>query len=340
MTSEDSAVWIENGEKYALVGLNVKINEHLLPEKFAPNLWVLADTTFNIPPHWQEWLGTIRARQVESCNLFLLSKLASLTPDVLDDENEKLQQRVWKFYVGLLLANTFAPAHRPVMLTGSRRDGEIDIRQQQDFDSPVPCLFRPYPPVAPEDIRLAAQLGEKLDALATTLLSGGHWRLFRTLHIYTAARTNGDILDRLHQYCRCIDGLILPNAGKTKRQFKSRTELFIGPHHHDMMGELYDIRSAVEHLHENRYLESFDRATRLDLVKKEAIIEHVARTAIARIVGDDTLWPHFANTLALSIFWALTAVERQRIWGDPIDPLDAIAGFDPKYIHDGHLGAP
>ena len=94
---------------------------------------------------------------------------------------------------------------------------------------------------------------------------------FRTLHIYLEARAAADILDRLHQYCRRIDGLILPNAGETKRQFKSRTELFIGPRHHDLMGDIYDIRSAVEHLHENRYLEGFDRATRLDLVKKEAI---------------------------------------------------------------------
>ena len=171
-------MWIEDGEKYALIGLNVRIDGHLPSEKIAPNLWVLADPTFNVPPHWQEWLGSIRAREVEDCNLFLLSKLALLTPDVLDAENQKLQQQVSNFYVGLLLANTFAPAHRPVMLTGSRRDGEIGVRQQQDFDSPVPCLFRPYPPVVPEDIRLAAQFGEKLDAFATTPVSGGHWRLF------------------------------------------------------------------------------------------------------------------------------------------------------------------
>ena len=175
------------------------------------------------------------------------------------------------------------------MLTGSRRVGEIDIRQQQDFDSPIPCLFRPYPPVVSEDIRLAAQLGEKLGALAAAPPPGGPWRLFRTLHIYTESRTTADILDRLHQYCRCIDGLILPNAGETKRHFKSRTELFIGPRHHDMMGEIYDVRSAVEHLHESRYLEGFDRETRLDLLRKEAIAEHIARAALARIVGDSNL---------------------------------------------------
>ena len=332
-------MWIEDNEKYALVGLNVNIEKHQPSGEIAPNFSVLSGTTFNLPPHWQEWLGSIRAGQIENCNLFLLSKLASLTPDVLDAENKTLQERVYRFYVGLLLASTFAPADRPVALTGSRRDGEIDLRQQTDFESPVPCLFRQYPPVRAEEIQLAAQLGENFVSLVTTPAPGGHWRLFRSLHIYTEARSTQDILDRLHQYCRCIDGLILPEAGKTKRQFKNRTELFIGPRHHDMMGEIYDIRSAVEHLHENRYLESFDRATRLDLVKKEAIVEHIARTALVRIMSDNTLWPHFANTSALAEFWALEMVERQRIWGDPIDPLDAITDFNPEYIHDGSLGA-
>lgn len=106
------------------------------------------------------------------------------------------------------------------------------------------------------------------------------------------------------------------------------------------MGDIYDVRSAIEHLHENRYLEGFDRETRLDLLKKEAIVEHIARTALARIIGDSTVWAHFANTPALAKFWGLSESERQRIWGDPIDPMDAIVDFDPKYIHDGLLGAP
>jgi len=226
------------------------------------------------------------------------------------------------------------------MLTGVRRDGEIDIRQQHDLDCPIPCIFCPYPPVMPEHVQLAAQLGAKLDELATAPLPGGRWRLDRSLRVYTDARVTSDILDRLHQYSRCIDGLILPDAGKTRQQFKSRTELFIGPRHHELMGEIYYVRSAVEHLHENRYLEGFDRATRLDLLKKEAIAEHIARTALAKIIGDSTLWPHFANTPALAKFWVLSAADRRKIWGVPIDPMEALKDFDPQYIHDGLLGGP
>jgi hypothetical protein len=224
------------------------------------------------------------------------------------------------------------------MLSGSRRDGEVGIRQQHDFDSPVPCFFRGYPAVVNSDIQLAAQLGSRIEVLGTSRLKGGHWRLFRTLGIYRETRTVRDILDRLHQYARCIDGLILPDTGKAKQQFKSRTELFIGPRHHELMGDIYDVRSAVEHLHENRYLEGFDREIRLDLVKKEAIVEHIARTALAQIIGNPDLWSHFANTESLASFWKLAANERQQIWGEPIDPTVALADFDPQYIHDGVLG--
>jgi hypothetical protein len=108
-------------------------------------------------------------------------------------------------------------------------------------------------------------------------------------------------------------------------------------HHHDMMGEIYDIRSNVGHLHEDRYLETC--VIRLDLVKKEAIIERIARSALARIIGDASLWLHFANTKGRAAFWALPPGDRQRIWGPPIDPLAVVADFDPRFIHDGHLGA-
>lgn len=77
-----------------------------------------------------------------------------------------------------------------------------------------------------------------------------------------------------------------PDNGKTKPQFKSRTELFIGARHHDMMGEIYDVCSPVEHLHENQYLEGSDRELRLDLLKKEAVTDHIARTALARIISN------------------------------------------------------
>ena len=331
-------MWIDDGEKYALVGLEVKLKGTVPPEQVGPDLWVLTDIAFDVPSQWREWLGSIRTDEVAGSNLFLVSKLASSTPGVLDDENQALQRSVQHFYVGLLLSAMFSPSHKPIMLTGARQDVTIDIRQQSNLDLPAPQVFRRYPPIVADDILWAAQLGQKLDAMDSETVPDGLWRFFRTLNIYVETRAIGEFLYRIHQYCRCIDGLILPAIGKTRQQFKSRTELFIGPGHHDLMGALYDIRSHVEHLHENRYLETFDRHVRLDLVKKEAIVEYIARTALARIVSRDALWPHFGNTAALEKFWALSPDERREMWGDPIDPMVSIAEFNPKYLHDGHLG--
>jgi hypothetical protein len=76
-------MWIEDGEKYALIGLSVKVEEHLPTGRITPNLSVLTGKVFNLPPHWQEWLGSIRTKKIQQCNLFLFSKLASSAPDVL-----------------------------------------------------------------------------------------------------------------------------------------------------------------------------------------------------------------------------------------------------------------
>jgi hypothetical protein len=340
MSTLDFSAWINDGEKYAFVGLEVRVEGPLPNGQLTQNFWVLSDARFSIPAHWREWLGTIRVEQLEDCNLFLMSKLKSSAPKILDAENQTLQRRVGNFYAGLVLAGSFAPSHAPVMLTGARHGEEIDIRQQQEFETPVVSLARPYPPIQRENVLLASQLGTNIEILPAAGVSGGQWRLFRTLHIYMQARTSQAMLDRLHQYCRCVEGLILPQVGRTRSQFKSRTELFIGPGHHTLMGELYDIRSAVEHLHENRYLETFDRAARLDLVKKETIVEYIARTALVRIIGNANCWPHFSNTSSLSRFWSLPADERRLIWGDPIDPMAALHDYDEQFINDGQLGAP
>ena len=44
------------------------------------------------------------------------------------------------------------------------------------------------------------------------------------------------------------------------------------------------------------------------------------------------LTQHFTNKPALAAFWAKPAAERQAIWGDPVDPMVALAEFDERYL--------
>jgi hypothetical protein len=332
MGQERPQSWIANGEKYVLLGLSVKVGPEVFRLDLSPNFQIIRASNFRIPDEWRGWLGSIRAEEVEACDLFIAAKLQSATPNILDDENIQLTNRIRAFYCGLLLSSTFATAHKPVILTGSCRDGEIGLRQQQDLDVPASNDFRPYPTVAPCDFRQAAAIALQLERLATTRQGSNRWRFNRVLHLYTQTRTEQDLLERIHQYARCIDGFTLCEPGKSAKQFKNRSELFIGPRHHDLMGEIYEVRSAVEHLHEDRYLDPLTRTVQVDLTKKEAIVEHIARTTLARIALNEVLWPHFTNKATLAAFWAKPAAERQAIWGAPIDPLEALAEFDEPFL--------
>ena len=331
--------WLSDNEKYALIALEVRTDERIPLEELVPGYWAWSDLPLAVPPHWREWLGTIQTEAIEHSDLFLMCKTPSETPAVLDSENEILKRRVWGFYIGLLLSSTFTLHQPPIKLTGAQKDGERDIRQQTPLAlSSSSSLVRPLR-VHGDEVAQAARFGQALEQLIVSPPPGGLWRLVRALTVYVEARQTSEVLYRLHQFCRCIDGLILSEKGKGLQQFKSRTELFIGPGHHKLMGQLYEIRSDAEHLNEHKYLEVFDRHTRLDLAEKAAIAEHIARHALGHILSASGLSRHFGNSTSLASFWRLNEKDRQDLWDrEIINPADVLSGYDPSSIFDSDLG--
>lgn len=278
-----------------------------------------------------------RGNRAQQSHSFVQDAVQS--PAVLDAENELLKRRVWSLYIGLLLSSTFTLDRPPILLSGARQDGELDIRDQTLLELSASSLIRPYASVNPAMVEQAARFAQLYEQLVASPPPRGPWRFFRAATVYVEARQTREVLDRLHQFCRCIDGLILSEPGKGAKQFKSRTELFIGPGHHELMGELYAIRSDIEHLHEHKYLEIFDRPARLNLAEKAAIAEHIARHALGHILSAPALWSHFGNSTNLASFWQLSSNDRQNLWGPPMISLaDALSEYDPLSISDFDLG--
>jgi hypothetical protein len=331
---------IAAGEKFGLMAIQGNYNNQRIFELILNNgIAVSTNTIVNFDKHWSEWLGSIRSEQYQSSNVFFVAKELSKEIHVIDAENYNLARNITSFYYGLLLAGRFSHFAKPLLLTGANDGEQISIRQVQDMLTPMN-----FSGVNDDNI-LDVTLLEKASAFTERLkkLWDGtprYKRLRRIFNIYVGARTTAEIADRLHQYCRCIEGFILPPIGGTKRNFRTRTETFIGPRHHDLMGAMYDFRSAIEHLNDHLNLISNTREERAQIYKWAHIAEYVARTCLTRVLLSDSLLSSFETDEALAKFWELDNSSRQKLWGDFIDPLDGAAGFDVRLLSNAELGLP
>jgi len=112
--------------------------------------------------------------------------------------------------------------------------------------------------------------------------------------------------------------------------------VFIGPKHHELMEQLYKIRSAVEHLHgpEKEVAGTTERERHLSVLKHVAEAEALARYCIQHLLLDRTLWPNFESDSALAMFWKLDPAAQSKKWGQPLR-LDAVAeAFKPNLVRD------
>lgn len=176
----------------------------------------------------------------------------------------------------------------------------------------------PNPPINQHRLAKAVELADAASALTS---KRKHKRFWKILQGFYKGLISNEAEDRLHQFVRCIEGFIYPKTGKTGTHFKSRTELFIGTRHHPLMEQLYELRSAVEHLRDP--LLDIPGASPGDklvaLFRKSYEAESLARYCIERFVSRHNLWPYFEDDTALQQFWSPSFSDREKLWGARLD---------------------
>ena len=331
----DNPNFIAPGDKFAMLAAEVAATGMPSVPTKVGRLWVPGQPIVNLEGHWLEWLGSLRSEDLQDATLFVVDKVSSKTPSILDGESDQLMNRTSRFYTALMLTGRFAVPRDPMLITGGNDKGEIDIRQVTSLDP------QPYVPgldlhdVTIGNVTRAALLAESFETMAGL---SGFARLSRILGTYVEGRCRNEPLDQLHQFCRCIEGLIIPGPGESRARFQSRTQLFIGPKHQQLMVTLYENRSAVEHLNDHLLVLEAGRDARIEILRQSIIAENIARQCLARIYETPAVWPHFQTDDALKAFWKLSETERQNIWGAPFDPLAVLADFDPNSIRNHELG--
>ncbi len=309
---------VEN-EKFGLVAVpSDSVGD--LPDqiKLSNDIWATRSIPFEVGDNWRKWIGSIHAEHIEKSNLFIISKAPSKNPKVLDSENQRLLDRAYKVYFGLLLTDYFHTYDRPFQLTGSKWDVGLDIRSIGKMDSSLSVPGTPFNKIDQIRLEKAKRLADLIDSLPS---KGRFSRFKKVIQSFYSGINSHLVEDRIHQFVRSIEGFIYPDIGKTEKQFKSRTELFIGPKHHQLIVELYRVRSAVEHLHDP--FEDIPGTNSKDklvyLLKKAYEVEAISRYCISTLLNNKTLWPFFEDDQALSKFWKMDIKTRKSIWGETFD---------------------
>lgn len=328
------------GEKYAVIVIPHALIDEKLPiyGDLDGELWFSRQPPFEFSKNWTEWIGTVRANRFKKASLFLISKGPSRKPDILDAENEYHRRKVGGLYWSLILSGFIYCYESPFSIIGGVGAGTFEIvRSVGEFPQPHVISW-----IVQKGINLRRlQRATKYAATIPDFEGSNRFDRFgRIMRAFYYGIISHHPPDSLHQFVRCVEGFIYPEAGSSTKQFKSRTELFLGPKFHDVAGELYEIRSAIEHLHDpfSAVKAKEERERRVILLVRSVQAEVLARYCIQRLLDEPTLRTYFETDTAIKEFWKKSQDEKNKLWGEPLDFTTASQMIRPDLILDEDIG--
>lgn len=309
------------GDKYALVVMPETIVDDNLPTQgqLTDDLWFSRQLPFELSTTWIEWIGKVKANKMKKASLFLISKGPSSRLDILDAENEHYRKRVGTLYWSLILSGFIYCYSSPFSIIGAVRANDPEIvRSVGEFPQPHVISWMDQEKINLQRLQCAAHYAATIPDFQGLNRFDRFGRIMTAFYYGVISHNPPDCL---HQFVRCVEGFIYPDAGKSTKQFKSRTELFLGPGFHDLTGELYEIRNAVEHLHDpfSVIKAGAERERRVILFCRSVEAEALARYCIQKLLDNPNLRTYFETDTAIKGFWTMSQDEKRKLWGVPLD---------------------
>lgn len=251
---------------------------------------------------WHEWLG-LQWQDAVNSNAILEARIETEHPEVLDEENEKLKFQCRVLWVSLMLAGPFY-LDNAYFLTGSEINNEVEIRQFFKFDR----WFNPGHDFIKEitdfEVNKWKTIFQQADKIFEQKESFS--RLKRGLHCFLKGCSESQVNFRLPYFVRSLEALIMPDIGKTTKQFVRRTARWWKGANEDkyfsegpakVLREIYDIRCNFEHMHD---LESCLEEKQL---LRSYQCEEIARKAYQAILLSTSELEQFVSDMAIKKYW-------------------------------------
>lgn len=175
-----------------------------------------------------------------------------------------------------------------------------------------------FPRVPITDIRVEAADALVPNWLGMTKSSDFH-RVKLAIGALLSGLKEGYGEERIHQYARALEGLILPDIGSSTRQFVHRCTTFTGMSEENrvVLRDGYNMCSSTEHLHPwDSALQEYSSGEREAVaLRRTRQMERLAGSALRHLVGTPRLHEWFRNNEKINEFWHLPDHERAAIWG-------------------------
>ena len=308
------AYQFQKNSKFVLLTVNNVYTE--LPAsafQLCDGTWIMPGVPVPDLGIWKEWLGSIRLEHLGRANLALLVEEQSDNPGVLDDVHQRLSGNLRLLFCMLHLRVGIEIDDGVDLLVGSSVNGVPEIRQVSQMPRFYRSEGRAGAPITKDWIEESLVLrdgAEAMDADKTQFR-----RVIRGLNTLFKGLKEETGQNRLHQFVRSLEALILPKIGKTKTQFAHRCQTLARPcdDTRALLLEAFEMRSNTEHLH--------DLSDKHEDVcwKRTRQIEHLACDAYSRLLRDPALRKRFRTEADIEVFWKLSDGQRRGLYGTPLD---------------------
>lgn len=314
---------LKPGDKFACLALdNVSVEfpagteEVLLSE----SVTISARVPFAVDRFWIAELGRMQAERWSRCNLAIIVGASARRPGIQDEQEKELFDLANRVLFGLLLQGMPYLGGSGVSLAG-------EIRPREDphvWSQGSGLEYKHVDGSATRTIDRASMLRALPLALAIGELFAdvrdGALRLRRGFRALERAWREPRAEDRLHSSVRAIEALILPDPGHTRRQFIERAGAF-AEGGGEVLGEIYDLRSKVEHMHFWRDAlpaRMGDRAAEERGSVRSLQAERIATSCYRRLFENRELRASFSEEQGIRAFWGEQPDSRIARWGSRV----------------------
>jgi hypothetical protein len=185
--------------------------------------WVMPAVPVSDLGIWKDWIGSIRMERLGRAIWFSLSKSRRLAPEIVDEVHQRLDKALSDLFYMLHLRTGIEVAEGADLLCGSSIDGVPGIRQMSHMPAFHQSKGWKRAPIT------AAWLEEGLVLRAGVAAMDADRTQFRRVvrglvTLFKGLQETGQ--DRLHQFVRSLEALILPDIGSTQKQFAHRCQTF------------------------------------------------------------------------------------------------------------------